>query len=1191
MTQQGAGHLQVLKMTEFQQQFLVISYLNLRGQTGFPVHKQLQVEQFLKSKNCDILNLQEAQINDETFKECKYIETNYSVLVNNAENGYGTASIVRNDLTVENVLCDTKGRVLVFDIAGITFGNLYLPSGTDGNFRKSRENYFGEIIPQILINRKTSGCIGGDFNCIISKKDATQFSDSKMSPCLARLVKALEWIDSYKSIHPEATIFSRYYESRGRSGATRIDRQYQWGEIVTVQAEYTPVALSDHLAHTVKIRVPHLLARLCCPRGRPMFKVREEVIKDKQFQERLKQAMEEWKGVKMEGLPILSWWELIVKPGIRKLAMERSKEINQDRRSHLNLLLLRQSYLIKKIQLAQTQLWDRWLSDLFRVQQQIQEWYRQIAEKIQHQSRVNEFQEAEQTRIYHHEIHQNYLKKSSILKLQTDDGVLVEGHQQCAQLLEGMVADILLYPAELDQVAQSILLSEVNKVVTEEENRMLAAIPDKEEVFKTLQASNSRAAPGTDGIPSFLYQTCWDFMGDTLTEIVVAEFQGEALPASLRTSMMVFGSKPKKRKSIKPKDKRRISLLNCDFKLIEGVEARRFRKLGCRVLSPNQYVAGKDRKIHHGIAKARDAIQSVMKSKDGCGIADTDFAAAFDWLVLEWVWKVLHKMGVESNIINRLQRLYKNSTTIVVVNNKLGRVMLDKRGSLRQGGCGSMEWFCIGIDPLLRYLERRLKGILISSLPVYGPSLQGHPVPLPPLEERYKLIAYCDDVKPSVTTMSEFITIDTACSLFERSSGCRLHRDITADKCKFLALGRWRGVLEQEDIPLKYMKLSDSLEMVGVELKATWSQTRKTNGELIQSKVNAIINSWKSGKFMDLTLRPWSLNNFTLTKIWFKSHTVDLRVSDITSVTSKVKSWLFQDQLEKPQEFVLHRPISFGGLGLHNVRVKALANLIKTFMETAAHPSYTHSLLHTLLYRYYVLQDDSIENPPPVPPYFPSSFFNTIRLAKEETPMNVETMSTSQWYRLLLEQSTTMEENEDNSRHYIKTRSEIASSNTDWELSWRRARLKGLGSQATSFLWKLLHNLLPTEERLARILPNSPADCKSCPTPALADLPHCLFECVRTKESGSWLLSLIRQHDPSVSASKLLKLDFTCSDSAEMPLVWITAQTLLYIWGVRKDGKIVSLATTRAKLESKISLLRETRYSNQQVLMAEYISM
>ena len=147
-----------------------------------------------------------------------------------------------------------------------------------------------------------------------------------------------------------------------------------------------------------------------------------------------------------------------------------------------------------------------------------------------------------------------------------------------------------------------------------------------------------------------------------------------------------------------------------------------------------------------------------------------------------------------------------------------------------------------------------------------------------------------------------------------------MHRDLNADKCKFLALGRWRGVLEQEDIPLNYMKLSDSLEMVGVIMKATWSRTRKVNCDIIQDKMNKIINTWKSGKFMDLNSRPWSINTYTLTKIWFKCHSVDLRASDIGTFTSKVKSWLLQDQLEKPQEFVLFRPILKGGLGLHNVR-------------------------------------------------------------------------------------------------------------------------------------------------------------------------------------------------------------------------------------------------------------------------------
>ena len=124
---------------------------------------------------------------------------------------------------------------------------------------------------------------------------------------------------------------------------------------------------------------------------------------------------------------------------------------------------------------------------------------------------------------------------------------------------------------------------------------------------------------------------------------------------------------------------------------MEGLDARRFRKIGNRVLSPNQYVAGKDRNIYHGIAKERDAIQSVMKTKLGCGIAYTDFVAAFDWLVLSWVWKVLRKLGVSDRAVSRVQSFYEDSITIVIVNNKLGKIMLDKRGSLRQGGCGCIH--------------------------------------------------------------------------------------------------------------------------------------------------------------------------------------------------------------------------------------------------------------------------------------------------------------------------------------------------------------------------------------------------------------------------------------------------------------------------------------------------------------------
>ena len=54
-------------------------------------------------------------------------------------------------------------------------------------------------------------------------------------------------------------------------------------------------------------------------------------------------------------------------------------------------------------------------------------------------------------------------------------------------------------------------------------------------------------------------------------------------------------------------------------------------------------------------------------------------------------------------------------------------------------------------------------------------------------------------------------------------------------------------------------------------------------------------------------------------------------------------------------------------------------------------------------------------------------------------------------------------------------------------------------------------------------------------------------------------------------------------------MVWIIAQTLLYLWRMRADGKIASLILTRAELESKISLLRETRYQNEYNLMKEML--
>ena len=181
--------------------------------------------------------------------------------------------------------------------------------------------------------------------------------------------------------------------------------------------------------------------------------------------------------------------------------------------------------------------------------------------------------------------------------------------------------------------------------------------------------------------------------------------------------------------------------------------------------------------------------------------------------------------------------------------------------------------------------------------------------------------------------------------------------------------------------------------MVGVQLKATWAQTKKTNGDIIQDRVAKTINSWKAGKFMPLTMRSRSVNNYALSKAWFRCGTVDLRECDIQALNKSVKSWLCADLLQKPSEAILCRPIQHGGLGVSSIRNRAKATLIRTFLETSANPNFIQSLLHSKMFRFHVLGDTSVPDQGFLP-YYQSSFFD-IKFIKKQVSMSVPCLSRS----------------------------------------------------------------------------------------------------------------------------------------------------------------------------------------------------
>ena len=127
----------------------------------------------------------------------------------------------------------------------------------------------------------------------------------------------------------------------------------------------------------------------------------------------------------------------------------------------------------------------------------------------------------------------------------------------------------------------------------------------------------------------------------------------------------------------------------------------------------------------------------------------------------------------------------------------------------------------------------------------------------------------------------------------------------------------------------------------------------------------------------------------------------------------------------------------------------------------------------------------------------------------------------------------------------------------------------------SSFLWKMLQRILPTEERVARILPSHSSVCGHCDVPMNGTLEHFFFDWILTGNVGQKILSIIQHYVPETSAKQLISLDFQFMKHEVDPIVWRVTFCLLFLWESRKKGKAVDLTLLRSYLEAKINLLGE----------------
>ena len=271
----------------------------------------------------------------------------------------------------------------------------------------------------------------------------------------------------------------------------------------------------------------------------------------------------------------------------------------------------------------------------------------------------------------------------------------------------------------------------------------------------------------------------------------------------------------------------------------------------------------------------------------------------------------------------------------------------------------------------------------------------------------------------------------------------------------------------------------------------------------------------------------------------------------------------------------MYRNTVDGGLSVHNVKIRAMALLIHNFLAQAICPRYKPNMYYNTLYRWHVLGQRDIPNPG-CPPFYSTCFFSIIRDTHENTPLNIAWVTVKQWYRLLMEKGITHSSEEPSvPAALIASKLETKHLDANWPNAYQLARKFGLSPEQKSFLFKMLQSLLPTRERLARVGKAPSSACTFCQDPD-DNIAH-LMTCTQGVEVTTPLRRCLEVHTGTLSSQDVVLLNFTTTESMELPLVWLIFSCSMLVWYERSAGRIARLVSCIADLKAMLLVLKHTK--------------
>ncbi|KAJ8050132.1 hypothetical protein HOLleu_03212 [Holothuria leucospilota] len=143
--------------------------------------------------------------------------------------------------------------------------------------------------------------------------------------------------------------------------------------------------------------------------------------------------------------------------------------------------------------------------------------------------------------------------------------------------------------ADVDEGLQQSLVDNIDKTPSKEQNDELGSPLTVDELWKAVAKVKGGKAPGSDGIPVEFYKCFWGTVGHDLRDVFVSAFLAGSLSPSQRTGVITL--LPKSGGPLEPKNKRPITLLNVDYKILAKTLCNRLGAVMPDLVGPFQTCA------------------------------------------------------------------------------------------------------------------------------------------------------------------------------------------------------------------------------------------------------------------------------------------------------------------------------------------------------------------------------------------------------------------------------------------------------------------------------------------------------------------------------------------------------------------------------------------------------------------------